>query len=274
MNSLKVIKSIKQYHTYCDELERLTSLDQISREDEEIIDLLEVLIEKWDDEHSKTEEIHPVKLLKQLMDMHGLNATNLSKNTGIDKTVLSKIINNKKGFSKDVIRALSHYFKVSQEGFNKPYSIGEPIEPSTQNFQSTLSPINENEDKYSEVEDYIRIIPTKGSISMSVTTYELISKEDKDVILYIPTLKIFGKANTLELAKDNLDAAANKFLRKLLKLSWPKVAMELKNLGWEQNKYKKKNFSKVYIDKNGILRDFDIPVEDRIVQTKKELFAV
>ena len=274
MSSLKVIKSIEQYHKYCDELERLASLDQLSREDEETIDLLEVLIEKWDDEHYKTEELHPVKLLMHLMDLHALNATELSKNTGIDKTVLSKIINNKKGFSKDVIRALSHYFKVSQEGFNKPYIIGEPIEPSTQIFQSTLSPISEKEDIYNEVEDYIRIIPTKGSISMSVTTYELISKEDKDVILYIPTIKIFGKANTLELAKENLDATANKFLRKLLKLSWPKVAIELKNLGWEQNKHKKKNFSKAYIDKDGILIDFEIPVEDRIVQTKTALFAV
>ncbi len=130
MSSLKVIKTIEQYYTYCDELERLTSLEKLSRKDEEAIDLLEVLIEKWDDEHTTSEELHPVELLKQLMEMHGLTAAGLSKNTGIDKTVLSKIINHKKGFSKEVIRVLANYFKVSQEAFNKPYAVHESEETS------------------------------------------------------------------------------------------------------------------------------------------------
>ena len=128
MSNLKVVKTIEQYYAYCDELERLTSLDQLSPEDEEAIDLLEVLIEKWDDEHTTSEELHPVELLKQLMDMHGLRPAGLSKNTGIDKTVLSKIINHKKGFSKEVIRVLANYFKVSQEAFNKPYAVHESDE--------------------------------------------------------------------------------------------------------------------------------------------------
>lgn len=149
MSSLKVIKSIEQYHHYCDELERLTSLERLSAEDQETVELLEVLIEKWDDEHSREAELHPVNLLKQLMDMHDLNATELSKITGIDKTVLSKIINHKKGFSKEVTRALAGYFKVSQEGFNKPYPIGEPmVESTSQKFKRTLSLVNEKEAKY------------------------------------------------------------------------------------------------------------------------------
>lgn len=120
MSNLKVIKSIEQYYKYCDELEKLTSLDQLSVDIEEKIDLLTVLIEKWDEDHYKSESIHPIELLKQLMEMHNLNAAELSKNTGINKTVISKIINNKKGFSKDVIRILSTYFKVNQEAFNRP----------------------------------------------------------------------------------------------------------------------------------------------------------
>jgi HTH-type transcriptional regulator/antitoxin HigA len=132
MSNLKVIKTIEQYYTYCDELEKLTSLKPLSAENEEKMELLIVLIEKWDNDHSRSEEIHPIELLKQLMEMHDLNAAALSKNTGIDKTVLSKIINNKKGFSKDVIRTLANYFKVSQEAFNKPYLIGQSEEPVSQ----------------------------------------------------------------------------------------------------------------------------------------------
>ncbi len=140
MNNLKVIKSIKQYHEYCDELERLNSLKPISAEKEERIDLLTVLIEKWDEEHSDSADLHPVEMLKQLMEMHDLIPIELSQNTGIDKTVLSKILNFKKGFSKEVIRILSGYFKVNQEAFNKPYTLTESNEKAIKKFKSTLYP--------------------------------------------------------------------------------------------------------------------------------------
>jgi HTH-type transcriptional regulator/antitoxin HigA len=122
---LKVIKSKDQYYHYCDELESLNALKPITAENEDRIELLTVLIEKWDNEHRSSTEIHPVELLKQLMEMHDLNASELSRNIGIDKTVLSKMINHKKGFSKDVIRALASYFKVNQEAFNRLYSLND-----------------------------------------------------------------------------------------------------------------------------------------------------
>lgn len=135
MNTLKVIKSTEQYDEYCNELERLNSLMPLTSENEDRIDLLIVLIEKWDDEHGTSEDIHPVEMLKQLMEMHDLSAAELSKNTDIDKTVLSKILNYKKGFSKDVIRVLSNYFKVNQEAFNKPFA--ESGEKVPAKFKST-----------------------------------------------------------------------------------------------------------------------------------------
>jgi len=123
MNTLKVIKTIDQYYQYCDELESLNAKKHITAENEERAELLTVLIEKWDEEHHPSADIHPVELLKQLMEMHDLHASELARKTGIDKTVLSKIMNHKKGFSKDIIRALATYFKVNQEAFNKPYSL-------------------------------------------------------------------------------------------------------------------------------------------------------
>ncbi|MBK9982068.1 MAG: helix-turn-helix domain-containing protein [Saprospiraceae bacterium] len=150
MNNLKVIKSAEQYHKYCDELERLISLQQLSAEEEDKIDLLTVLIEKWDEDHSHSEDIHPVEMLKQLMEMHDINAIALSKSTGIDKTVLSKILNQKKGFSKEVIREIAAYFKVNQASFNKPYTLPGPDEKVVKKFKSTLSLIREADDKYSK----------------------------------------------------------------------------------------------------------------------------
>ena len=51
MNTLKVIKSLEQYYAYCDELENLNALKPITAENEDRIELLTVLIEKWDEEH-------------------------------------------------------------------------------------------------------------------------------------------------------------------------------------------------------------------------------
>jgi HTH-type transcriptional regulator/antitoxin HigA len=45
----------------------------------------------------------------------------LSDILGLTKGTISKILNYNKGLSKDTIRKLSDYFKVSQETFNRPY---------------------------------------------------------------------------------------------------------------------------------------------------------
>ena len=39
------------------------------------------------------------------------------------KGLVSDILNNKKGLSKEIIRTLATYFKESQEAFNRPYKL-------------------------------------------------------------------------------------------------------------------------------------------------------
>ncbi|MCX6307533.1 MAG: hypothetical protein NTY32_01450 [Bacteroidia bacterium] len=68
-------------------------------------------------------ELDPVQLLKALLNEHQLKAKDLVEILGITKGTISKILSYQKGFSKEVIRALSMYFKVSQEAFNRPYKL-------------------------------------------------------------------------------------------------------------------------------------------------------
>jgi HTH-type transcriptional regulator/antitoxin HigA len=42
---------------------------------------------------------------------------------GVSKGLISDILNYKKGLSKEIIRTLSNYFKLSQEAFNRPYKL-------------------------------------------------------------------------------------------------------------------------------------------------------
>jgi len=123
METLKytIIKSEKQYQIYCNTLEQLIDLAQVAFQDE--VDLLTLLIEKWDNEHNTFKDLDPVELLKELMLEHQLKAKDLVDILGLTKGTVSKILSYNKGFSKEVIRTLSDYFKVSHEAFNRPYKL-------------------------------------------------------------------------------------------------------------------------------------------------------
>lgn len=123
MKTLKysVIKDLNQYKDYCDTLEKLILRDDNEMEDE--IELLTLLIEKWDNDHNTFNNLEPIELLKALMKNHDLQAKDLVDIIDLSKGTISKILNYHKGLSKDTIRKLSDYFKVSQEAFNRPYKL-------------------------------------------------------------------------------------------------------------------------------------------------------
>lgn len=123
MLKYKVIKSKSQYKEYTNILEELVFADFKTREMKDEIDLLTLLIEKWDDEHNSFEDVDPITLLHSLMDGSSLKAKDLVEILGVSKGLVSDILNYKKGLSKENIRTLAGYFKVSQEAFNRPYKL-------------------------------------------------------------------------------------------------------------------------------------------------------
>jgi HTH-type transcriptional regulator / antitoxin HigA len=127
METLKytIIKSKVQYDKYCDILENMIALDNKTAQDE--IELLTLLIEKWDGEHNSLNDLNPVELIKALMNEHDLKAQDLVDILDLSKGTISKILNYRKGLSKDTIRKLSDYFKITQESFNQPYRLKNEI---------------------------------------------------------------------------------------------------------------------------------------------------
>ncbi len=126
MNTLqyKIIKTEGQYNRYCKVLEDLVMLKKKSREQKDIIDLLTLLIEKWDEEHNTfADAADPIELLRYLMDENKLKSVDLSKLLQISTSLVSDILHYRRGLSKDIIRQLSEKFKVSQELFNRPYKL-------------------------------------------------------------------------------------------------------------------------------------------------------
>jgi len=119
----KIITSEKQYDNYCKALEELVFAKQKSKQVKEEIALLTLLIEKYDQEHNIFDEQDPVELLRSLMKEHKLKSIDVARKLDVSPGLISDIINYKKGFSKEIIRELASLFKLSQEAFNRHYTL-------------------------------------------------------------------------------------------------------------------------------------------------------
>jgi len=133
MKTLKysVIKNENQYNHYCNLLEDYLNHHDESLSDE--IELLTLLIEKWDEEQDSFEELNPVELLKKLMAENNLRAKDIAGILNLSKGTVSKILNYQKGLSKETIRKLAVHFKLNQEAFNRPYKLVDPVNKKFRN---------------------------------------------------------------------------------------------------------------------------------------------
>ena len=114
----KVIKTATQYQEYCVILSTLAP--QYSQDE---IELLQLLIDKWEADKHNFQHKDPIQLLKALMSLQNLKAKDLVIILSLSKGTVSKVLNYQKGLSKTTIRKLSEYFKLSQSAFNKSYQL-------------------------------------------------------------------------------------------------------------------------------------------------------
>lgn len=119
----KVIKTKAQYNKYCDALEALTNGGKKSKAIQDEIELLTLLIEKYDEEHNTFSDADPIELLKYLMNEHKMKAVDLAKLLRVSEGLVSDMLHYKKGLSKETIRILSERFKLNQDAFNRPYKL-------------------------------------------------------------------------------------------------------------------------------------------------------
>jgi HTH-type transcriptional regulator/antitoxin HigA len=130
----KVIKTREQYFEYCRELERLDDSGEAEGKYQDEAELLTVLIEAYDNEHSTLPDYDPVEMLQSLMADHKMKARDLAELLNVSKGYVSEILHYKKGMSKEVIRKLAERFAMRQEAFNRPYKLisDYPVMPEEQ----------------------------------------------------------------------------------------------------------------------------------------------
>ena len=115
-----VVKTREQYDTYCNTLESLVFGEEQDEQIQSEIELLTLLIETWDSQHAEEQERDAIDLIKSLINVNRMRNKDLATALEISPSLVSDILNRKKGLSKDIMWKLSQYFKISQDVLNKP----------------------------------------------------------------------------------------------------------------------------------------------------------
>ncbi len=99
-------------------MELLGEIKEKSKDITGEIELLQLLIDKYDSEKLASSPIPPHELLKALMIEHNMKGIDLAQLLQVSPGLVSDMLNGKKAFSKNSIRILSQHFRLKQEAFN------------------------------------------------------------------------------------------------------------------------------------------------------------
>ena len=94
----------------------LSKGENLSPEEEKLLDLLSDLVERYEDEHFPFPEVPPNEILKFLMEQNDLKQSDLLHIFG-SSGITSEVVNGKRAISKAQAKKLAEYFKVSVELF-------------------------------------------------------------------------------------------------------------------------------------------------------------
>ncbi len=112
----RVISNEEENQLALSQVEKLMAIAHRSVEQDEILELLIVLIEKFESENYPIDVASPHEVLVHLMEEHNLKQADLVGIIG-SSGVTSEVVNGKRGISKNHAKALGKFFKVSAEVF-------------------------------------------------------------------------------------------------------------------------------------------------------------
>ena len=115
-----VISSEEELERLTEEIDRLMTKGiregDLSPEEEQLLELLSVLVESYEDEHYPFPESSPNEILKFLMEDRELKQKDLLHIFG-STGITSEVVNGKRSISKAQAKKLAEFFKVSVELF-------------------------------------------------------------------------------------------------------------------------------------------------------------
>ena len=108
----------------------------------------------------------------------------------------------------------------------------------------------------SGINDFVQFIRIdKKGITVKIVIAS--GKEGEYFVSLAPSINVSGYGKTIQEAEESFDENMHVFMDDLLKLPKGKREEEIFKLGFKKEPFKNKNFSKAYIDENGILNNFE-----------------
>ena len=117
--NIKPIKTEKHYEQAMHRLEHLFDAKKGTSEGDEL-EVLSLLIEKYEDEHFPIDLPDPVEAIKFRMEQLGMTQTDLANVVG-QKSRASEILNRKRKLSLDMIRQLHQQWNIPTEVLVQAY---------------------------------------------------------------------------------------------------------------------------------------------------------
>lgn len=92
--------------------------ENLTEEERDRLDIFSTLMEVYEEEHCNIDlpEMSPVGLLKHIIELNGMSESDLGRLLR-DRSLGHKILNGDRQLSKNHIKVLSDYFKISAEAF-------------------------------------------------------------------------------------------------------------------------------------------------------------
>lgn len=112
----RLIHSEKELAEYTRALFALTAKPKRSAAEEEAIELMTFLIERYESENWPVPESEPVDVLRYLLERNGLTQRDIAPELGSESTV-SLVLSGKRQLNRDHIERLSRRFNVSPAVF-------------------------------------------------------------------------------------------------------------------------------------------------------------
>lgn len=119
--TIKPIKTKKDYKSALERLEKIFDAKKGSTEGDEL-EVLSILIEKYEDEHFPIGFPDPIEAIKFRMEQLGYNQTDLAKVVGL-KSRASEILSRKRKLTLDMIRLIHDNLKIPTEVLIQTYKL-------------------------------------------------------------------------------------------------------------------------------------------------------
>ena len=114
---LRPIRSEAELDSAIAMIDALLDLDNRSGDEEDYLDVLSDLVEKYEDENDPVPTVASADMLRFLIDNRATTQTEVATETGIAESTISEILAGKREMNRKHIEALARHFRVNPAVF-------------------------------------------------------------------------------------------------------------------------------------------------------------